>query len=117
MMFSYTNLIPSNCDFYEVASLDDLPPGERLVLQLDDLEILVFNIAGELFAIGNVCSHDGNPLDDGELRDKEIVCLRHGARFDVRTGEVMSLPAVIDIPAYPVRVVDGKIEIGVPKEA
>ena len=95
--------------------MEELPPGERLIVLMDDLEILVFNIAGGFFAISNVCSHDGNPLDDGEIREKEIVCLRHGARFDVRTGEVISLPAVVDIPAYPTRVVDGKVEVGLPK--
>lgn len=115
-MYSYTQREPSHCDFYEVASVDDLHAGERLIVQIDDLEILVFNISGEFFAIGNVCSHDGNPLDDGELQDKEIVCQRHGARFDVRTGKVTSLPAVVDIPAYLVRVVNEKIEIGIPKE-
>lgn len=116
MMFSYTNLNPTHCDFYEIAPLEDLPSGERLIVQIGDLDILVFNIAGEIFAIGNVCSHDGNPLDDGELRDHEIVCQRHGARFDVRTGEVTALPAVVSIPAYPVRITAGKIEVGVPKE-
>ena len=114
-MYSYTNLNPANCDFYEIATIDDLPSGERLIVQIDDQEILVFNIAGEVFAIENVCSHDGNPLDDGEVNDHEITCVRHGARFDLRTGEVRSLPAVIGIPAYPTRIVDGKIEVGILK--
>jgi 3-phenylpropionate/trans-cinnamate dioxygenase ferredoxin component len=114
-MYSYTNLNPANCEFYEIASVEDLPAGERLIVQIDDQEILVFNIAGEVFAIGNVCSHDGNPLDDGELSDHEIMCVRHGARFDLRTGDVRSLPAVIGIPAFPARIVDGKIEIGLPR--
>lgn len=116
-MYGYSYMNPANCDFYEIASLDDLPPGERLIIQIGDLDILVFNIAGEVFAIGNVCSHDGNPLDDGEIVDHEIICPRHGARFDIRTGEVRALPAVIDIPAYPSRIEDGKIQIGVLKDA
>ena len=116
-MYSYAAIDPANCDFYEVASLEDLPPGERLIIQIGDLEILLFNIAGEVFAIGNVCSHDGNPLDDGEVIDHEIVCPRHGARFDIRTGKVRALPAVIDIPAYPITIEEGKIQIGILKEA
>lgn len=108
---------PADCDFYEVASLEDLPPGERLIIQIGDLDILLFNIAGQVFAIGNVCSHDGNPLDDGEIIDHEIVCQRHGARFDIRSGKVKSLPAVIDIPAYPITIEKGKIQIGILKEA
>jgi 3-phenylpropionate/trans-cinnamate dioxygenase ferredoxin subunit len=114
-MYEYTHINPANCEFYEIASIEDLPAGERLIVQIDDQEVLVFNIAGEIFAIGNVCSHDGNPLDDGEIEDHEITCVRHGARFDIRTGKVRSMPAIVDIPAYPVRIVDGKIEVGLPK--
>jgi 3-phenylpropionate/trans-cinnamate dioxygenase ferredoxin subunit len=76
----------------------------------------VFNIGGQLYAIADVCSHDDGPLGDGDLEGMEVVCPRHGARFDVRDGKVTSLPAAIDIPAYPVRVVDGQIEIGLPPE-
>lgn len=115
-MFSYNHLNPANCDFFEVAAVEDLPPGERMIVQFDQDEILVFNIAGGFFAISNVCSHDGNPLDDGELADPEIICVRHGARFDLRTGEATSLPAVVGIPAYPTRITDGKLEIGLPKQ-
>ena len=113
-MYSYTYMDPANCDFYEVAPLEDLPTGERLIIQIGDLDILLFNIAGEVFAIGNVCSHDGNPLDDGEVKDHEIICPRHGARFDIRNGKALALPAVQDTPSYPTKVVDGKIEIGIP---
>jgi 3-phenylpropionate/trans-cinnamate dioxygenase ferredoxin component len=115
MKYIYSHQNPANCDFVEIAPVEELPPGERLIVQVDEFDILIFNIAGEFFAIGNVCSHDGNPLDDGELSGYEIICPRHGARFDVRSGEVISLPAVIEIPAYLVRVVDGNIEIGLPK--
>ena len=59
--------------------------------------------------------HDG-PLGDGDLEGMEIICPRHGARFDVQTGKVVALPAVVDIPAYPVRIKDGQVEIGVPLE-
>ena len=115
-MFSYNHLNPANCDFFEVASVEDLPPGERMIVQFDQDEILIFNIAGGFFAIGNVCSHDGNPLDDGEIDGQEIICVRHGARFDLHTGEATSLPAVVGIPAYPTRITDGKLEIGLPKQ-
>jgi 3-phenylpropionate/trans-cinnamate dioxygenase ferredoxin subunit len=62
-----------------------------------------------------VCSHDGNILDDAPLEGQAVVCPRHGARFDVHSGKALSMPAVEDIPAYPVRVVDGQIEVGFPK--
>lgn len=100
--------------FYTVAKVEDLPPGERLFVEIGDVSIVVFNIAGKYFAIGDVCTHDDGPLGDGELDGHQIICPRHGARFDVRNGKVLSLPAVVDIPTYPVRVTEDDIEVGVP---
>ncbi len=113
-MYNYKLLDETKCEFYEIAAVDELPAGERLFLEIGSDPIVVFNIAGELYAIADVCSHDDGPVGDGTLEGYQIVCPRHGAKFDVRNGEVLSLPAVVDIPAYPVRVVDGKIEVGVP---
>ncbi len=113
-MVNYTKLEPEQCEFVEVGSADDLPNGERLFVQIDDLAIVVFNIGGELYAIGDVCSHDEGPVGDGELDGYEVTCPRHGAIFDVRSGKVLALPAVLDIPAYPVRVENGQIEVGLP---
>ncbi|HAD06360.1 MAG TPA: biphenyl 2,3-dioxygenase [Anaerolineaceae bacterium] len=100
--------------FYTVAKVEDLPPGERLFVEIGDVSIVVFNIAGKYFAIGDICTHDDGPLGDGELDGHQIICPRHGARFDVRNGKVLSLPAVVDIPTYPVRVTEDDIEVGVP---
>ena len=115
-MYNYTQYEPEQCEFVEIGAQSDLPNGERLFVQIDDLPIVVFNIGGELYAIADLCSHDDGPLGDGEVEGYEVTCPRHGASFDVRTGKVLSLPAVVDIPAYPVRVAAGKIEVGVPAE-
>ena len=115
-MYNYKTLKPEECEFVPVASLNDLPPGERLFVEIDQNSIVVFNIAGQYYAIDDVCSHDGGPVGDGELDGMEIICPRHGARFDIRTGRVLSLPAVEDISAYPVRVVQDEIQIGLPVE-
>jgi 3-phenylpropionate/trans-cinnamate dioxygenase ferredoxin component len=114
-MYNYVQLPTEQCDFLDVASLNDLPPGERLYLEVDGQAIVLFNIAGHIYAISDVCTHDYGPLGDGELDQYEIICPRHGARFDVRTGKVTALPAVEDIAAYPVRIVNDQIEIGLPK--
>ncbi len=114
-MFNYRQIDTENVQYYPIAPLTDLPPGERLFVEIGERYIVIFNIAGELYAIGDVCSHDGGPVGDGDLEGYEVICPRHGARFDVRSGRVLALPAVVDIPAYPVRVVDGTIQLGIPK--
>jgi nitrite reductase/ring-hydroxylating ferredoxin subunit len=115
-MFNYTSSDESKAEFVEIAPASELPNGERLFVEVGDKPIVIFNIAGQLFAIGDVCTHDGGPLGDGDLEGNHVVCPRHGAEFDVQTGKAMSMPAVVDIPAYPVQVRDGNIFVGIPKE-
>jgi len=114
-MFNYTQLDSSKLDYIEIVPVDQIPDGERLFVELGGKSIVLFNLAGKIFAIGDVCSHDNGPVGDGEIEENEIICPRHGARFDIRTGNTTSLPAFVDIPAYSVRVVEGMVQIGVPK--
>jgi 3-phenylpropionate/trans-cinnamate dioxygenase ferredoxin subunit len=107
----------SSYTFYEIAKVTDLQlgePGERFFIEVGAAQIVIFNIAGQFFAIGDVCTHDDGPLGDGELEGYEVVCPRHGAHFDVRTGKAVRLPAVRPTPFYPVRVVGDTLEIGIP---
>lgn len=115
MTVNYTKFDAENLEYVVVANAADIPNGERLFVEIDEFQIVVFNIAGKFFAIADVCSHDDGPVGDGEFESEfEIACPRHGARFDVRTGEAVTLPAIIDIPAFPVRIVDGEVEVGIP---
>lgn len=102
--------------FYEVASLDEIPSGERLLLEIDGFKIVVFNLGGELFAVDDTCSHEDCSLGEGDLEGYEIICPCHFARFDIRTGKVLAPPAVVDIATYPVRVEEGKVFVGIPEE-
>lgn len=115
-MFDYTKTEESKVEYVEIAPSSDLPNGERLFLEVEGRAIVIFNIADQLFAIGDICTHDNGPLGDGNLEGFNIVCPRHGGEFDVQTGKALQLPAVVDIPAYPVKVVDGMIQVGMPKE-
>lgn len=115
-MFNYTTKPEDECEFIEVADKDDFGNGDRVFLEIDDASIVLFKIADSYFAIADLCSHDEGPLGDGDFDEPfEIVCPRHGARFDVRSGKAITGPAYVDIPAYPVRVDGNKITIGIPK--
>jgi 3-phenylpropionate/trans-cinnamate dioxygenase ferredoxin subunit len=115
-VYNYRTVEAARLDFLTVAEANELGSGERKLIEIDGKPIVVFNIAGEYFAIDDVCSHDGGPVGEGEVTGTEIECPRHGARFDLRSGKALSLPAVVDIPAYPVRVEGNEIQIGLPAE-
>lgn len=114
-MFNYKTLDETKVEFVEIASASELPNGERLFVDLGDKPIVIFNIAGQYFAIGDVCTHDDGPLGDGLIEGNHVVCPRHGAEFDIRTGQAVQMPAVVDIPAYPVQVRGGILFVGIPK--
>ncbi len=100
-------------EFVQVAPVDECPSGQRLFIEVDEQQIVIFNLAGNFYAIADVCTHDDGPLGEGEIDGFQIICPRHGARFDLRNGKALTFPAVVDTVSYPVRVVDGWIEVGV----
>jgi 3-phenylpropionate/trans-cinnamate dioxygenase ferredoxin subunit len=116
MMLDYHKVDQESLDYLDICPLDEIKSGERVYFEVNRRPVVLINIAGMLYAIGDVCSHDNGPVGDGEIQGKEIICPRHGARFDLESGKAVRLPAVVDIPAYPVRVVAGMIQIGVPKQ-
>ncbi len=79
--------------FVRVARADEIRPGEKQVVEVDGVLVVAVNLDGQFYALEDVCTHDGGPLGEGELTDGQIVCPRHGARFDVRTGAALTLPA------------------------
>lgn len=89
----------------------DLLPGEFQLAYDGDTAIAVFNIDGELFAIEDVCTHDGGELAGGTIDGDQVICPRHGARFCVRTGEALSAPAYEPTAKFPLRIENGFIEV------
>ncbi|MBI2935507.1 MAG: non-heme iron oxygenase ferredoxin subunit [Chloroflexi bacterium] len=85
------------------------------IVKIVDLELslALCNVDGQVYAIENVCTHDGGTLGAGELEGYVVECPRHGARFDVRTGAVLAMPAVIPVETYPVRLDGDSIEVDV----
>lgn len=101
--------------WHDVAAEDAIAPGAFEIVETDDVIAAVFNIDGELFAIEDVCSHDGAELAGGPVDDHQVICPRHGARFCLRTGRALTPPAYQDIRTFPVRVRDGRVEVGLPE--
>jgi len=114
-MFNYRQLPEDEIEYVTVARVSELGSGQRLLFEIDGQPIALFNVAGRYFAIADVCTHDDGPVGEGELEGTRITCPRHGARFDITTGKALSLPAVVDIPSYPVRLKGEEIQLGLPR--
>jgi 3-phenylpropionate/trans-cinnamate dioxygenase ferredoxin component len=91
-------------DWVRVCATSELLPGEYRVVYDGDTPIAVFNLEGELYAIEDLCTHDGGELTGGVIEGSEIECPRHGARFDITTGAVLCPPAYEPTSKFPVRV-------------
>ena len=87
----------------------ELPAGAVRVVQCAGRELALCNVDGELYAIDNVCTHDFGPLGEGRLLNGRVICPRHGAAFDPRSGRALTLPAVRGVRAYPVTVEGGEV--------
>lgn len=102
--------IQKNCEksemaeFVKVARLSELSSGTRKLIDFEEVTVAVFNINGDIYCIEDVCTHDGGPVAEGRLNGYQIECPRHGALFDVRDGAVLSMPAVVPVPTYEVKI-------------
>jgi 3-phenylpropionate/trans-cinnamate dioxygenase ferredoxin component len=97
-----------------VASTSELPQGSLLRVEAGGIPIcLVHAEDGRFYALADTCTHEDYSLSEGELWEMSVECPRHGSRFDVRTGAVTGLPAVIPAPTYPVTVENGEIYLDV----
>lgn len=93
----------------DVCSANELEPGDYRTVWVDDEEVAVIRCDAGIHAIQNICTHDGGELTGGSIDGCTIECPRHGAQFDVRTGEVLSPPAYEPVATYPVAIRDGRI--------
>ena len=82
----------------------DLPDPGKALVKIGDRTVALFHVAGQFWATDDRCTHDGGQLANGRLEGYTIVCPRHGARFDVRTGEALSRPASVDLAVHEVKI-------------
>ncbi len=101
-------------DWVEAATLGEFDDNDRKLVDLGgEKQIGLFKLDDGFHAVGAWCSHQKASIFHGEISDHEIMCPLHGARFDLRNGRNLSLPAVKPIPSYPVKVYDDKVYIKV----
>ena len=91
-------------EFVKVAQVDDLLDPCKVILPVDDRLVVLIRQGQEFYCIDDVCTHDGGTLGDGELVDCQLSCPRHGAKFDIRTGEALTMPATENTLAHEVKV-------------
>lgn len=98
-------------EFVRVARADEIAPGAMKRVIVDGHAVALVNAGGEFFAIDDTCSHEEASLSSGTLSGEVVVCPKHGARFNVKSGRVLSLPAVRSVAVYPVRVEGGDVMV------
>jgi nitrite reductase/ring-hydroxylating ferredoxin subunit len=99
--------------FEPVMALADIPQGSMRPCVVGGRELVICHTREGIFALDNVCTHAHARMCEGRLRATRIVCPLHGAAFDIRDGKVLGPPAVVSLPTYPARVVDGRVEVAV----
>ena len=92
-------------DYVKVASVAEIPDPGKQMLEVEDSVVVLCHVEGRFYCLDDVCTHDGGPLGEGRLCDHAIACPRHGAQFDIRTGQPLTMPAIV-----PTRVHDVKVE-------
>ena len=91
-------------DSVRVASIPEIPPDGRKSVIVDDLPALLLRVGDDFYCIEDVCTHDGQPLTNGPVENCAITCPRHGAKFDLKTGIALCMPATEPVRAFPVEV-------------
>ena len=91
-------------EFVKVATVRDVPDPGKMTVEVEDSVVVLVHLDGQFYCIDDVCTHDGGPLGEGRLCDHAIACPRHGAKFDLRTGAALTMPATEATVVHEVKV-------------
>ena len=91
-------------EFVRVADVSEIPDPGKQVVEVDDRLVVVFHVAGKFYCLDDVCTHDDGPLGEGALCGFEIACPRHGAKFDIRDGRALTMPATHATGSHEVKI-------------
>jgi 3-phenylpropionate/trans-cinnamate dioxygenase ferredoxin subunit len=91
-------------DFVRVATVSSVPDPGRYTLEIGERVVVLFHVSGQFYCVDDVCSHDGGPLGDGPWENHHVACPRHGAKFDIRSGKALTMPATEPIAVHAVKI-------------
>lgn len=103
-------------EYHKLTATGDLAPGEVKQYRVEERPVALCNVDGEFHAFEDMCTHQFAYLSEGEFEGREIKCPRHGAKFDVKTGQAKSLPALKPVPKHEVKVEDGYLYVALNPE-
>lgn len=95
--------------FIKIGYVTDVPDPGKALYEVDERLVVVCHVDGEWFCLDDVCTHDGGPLGEGKLEDHCIACPRHGAKFSIRTGAPLTMPATEPTVTHEVKIENGAI--------
>ena len=104
-------------DFVKVADLSEIPDPGKKVVELDDRLVVVVHAGGQVYCLEDLCTHDGGPLGEGQLDGHTIACPRHGAKFDIRDGRPLTMPATEATLVHEAKIENGVIYVKISTEA
>jgi 3-phenylpropionate/trans-cinnamate dioxygenase ferredoxin subunit len=105
----------ANSGFVRVAKATEVPDPGKVLLEVDERLVVLMHVGGEFYCLEDLCTHDGGPLGEGELVDHTIACPRHGAKFDIRSGAALTMPATEPTTGFEVRVESGDVYVKIGK--
>ena len=103
-------------DFQPVCRVSDIADPGQQIFEIEGRFVAVFHVEGNFYALDDCCTHDGGPLGEGELEGFEVICPRHGARFDIRNGEALTMPAVSNTSSHQVKIEGGAVLVKLNEE-
>lgn len=101
-------------NWHRVAEAAEIPDGRLRSFRAGGRDVVVCNSREGWFALDDICTHAYARMHEGRLRGCRLICPLHGASFDVRDGSVLGAPATTPLATFPVRIVDGWIEVALP---
>jgi len=96
-------------DFVKVATIHDIADPGQLLVEAEDRMLVLFRVGNDVFALDDICTHDNGPLSEGEFSGDTIACPRHGAKFDIKTGAAISMPATKGTVSHEVKIENDEI--------